>query len=612
MNRIISIRDNFAENRLFLNRVVFAFTGVLVLMLALSSRLIYLQIVGHEHYVTLSQNNRITISPIPPTRGLIFDRHGNILAENQPTYSLELVPEQVPNLVATLEELQTLLNLEDEEIERFKSIQRRSKPFESIPLLLRLSDEEVSRFAVRLPHFQGVNIRARLVRNYPYGDLTSHVIGYVGRINETESKKLDPSNYQGTHHIGKTGIEKYYEQILHGKTGHEQIETNAQGRSIHALKKTAPSPGVDLHLTLDIELQKIADEMLGEQNGAVVAIEIPTGNLLVFISKPGFDPNPFVYGISHKNYQALQNSPDRPLFNRALRGQYPPGSVIKPFIALAGLEYGITDGNDKIFCPGYYQLPNIDHIYRDWKKYGHGLINMKGAIAQSCDVYFYDLALGLGIDRIYQFLSQFGFGKKTGIDINGEKSGLLPSSQWKSRTRNQVWFPGETLITGIGQGFTQVIPLQLAKAVALVATRGKSIQPHLVESVHSINWTKTIDPTKADTIKVKTHHWNEIIDAMVEVVHGQRGTARQIGQNIPYKIAGKTGTAQVFTVKQDEEYKEDEIEKKLQDHALFVSFAPVKKPRIAIAVIVENGGHGGSAAAPIASKIIAQYLQPPS
>ena len=433
MTRIISIKDTFAENRLFLNRVAFAFAGILLLIFVLSFRLIYLQIVGHEHYATLSHSNRITISPIPPTRGLIFDRNGNILAENQPTYSLELVPEQVPDLNATLSKLQTLLNLEDEEIERFRTIQRRSKSFESIPLLLRLSDEKVSRFAVRLPHFQGVDIRARLVRNYPYANLTSHVIGYVGRINEAESKKLDPSNYKGTHHTGKTGIEKYYEQILHGKTGHEQIETNAQGRSIRALKKTAPSPGVDLHLTLDIGLQKTADEMLGERIGAVVAVEIPTGNILVFLSKPGFDPNPFVYGISHKNYQALQNSLDRPLFNRALRGQYPPGSVIKPFVALAALEKDIIDGNDKIYCPGYYKLPNIDHIYRDWKKYGHGLVDMKAAITQSCDVYFYDLALGLGIERMHAFLSQFGFGKKTGIDINGEKSGLLPSSEWKSR-----------------------------------------------------------------------------------------------------------------------------------------------------------------------------------
>ena len=531
------------------------------------------------------------------------------LRENQPSYSLELVPEQVPDLNATLSELQTLLNLEDEEIERFRTIQRRSKPFESVPLLLRLSDEEVSRFAVRRPHFLGVDIRARLVRNYPYDNLTSHVVGYVGRINEAESKKVDPSNYQGTHHIGKTGIEKYYEKILHGKTGHEQIETNAQGRSIHVLKKTAPSPGVDLHLTLDIGLQKTADEMLGERIGAVVAIEIPTGNLLVFLSKPGFDPNPFVYGISHKNYQTLQNSPHRPLFNRALRGQYPPGSVIKPFVALAGLENDIIGENDKIYCPGYYKLPNIDHIYRDWKKYGHGLMDMKAAITQSCDVYFYDLSLGLGIDRMHAFLSQFGFGQKTGIDINGEKSGLFPSSKWKSRTRHQVWFPGETLITGIGQGYTQIIPIQLAKAVALIATRGKSIQPHLVKSVHSIDWTKTIDPVKFDTIKVQDEHWNRIIDAMVEVVHGQRGTARQIGRNIPYQIAGKTGTAQVFTVKQDEEYKEDEVEKKLQDHALFISFAPVKNPAIAIAVVVENGGHGGSAAAPIAGGIIDQYLR---
>lgn len=608
MAHVLTVKDSYAENRLFLNRVVVAFAGIILLILVLSLRLIYLQVVGHDHYATLSQHNRVKISPIVPTRGLIFDRNGKVLAQNQPTYSLELIPEQVPNMETALTELQILINLDDEEIQRFQNIRRRSKPFVSIPLRLRLSDEEVARFAVQRPHFQGVDIHARLVRNYPYSNLTSHIVGYVGRINIKELQQLDAAKYQGTHHVGKTGIENFYEHALHGETGYQETETNAQGRSIHALGKTPPSPGADLRLTLDIELQKTAHDMLGDYNGAIVAIEVQTGEVLVFISKPGFDPNPFVYGISHENYQALETSPDQPLFNRALRGQYPPGSTIKPFVALAGLEYGVTDENNKIHCPGFYRLPNLSHRYRDWKRFGHGLIDMKQAITQSCDVYFYGLAHNLGIDRMYAFLSQFGFGKKIGIDINGEKSGLLPSSQWKQNALDQVWFPGETLITGIGQGFTQTTPLQLANATAIIARRGESIQPHLVKSIHSLASTRTVEPMQSKILTIQDHSWDKIIDAMVNVVHGLRGTARRIGKDIPYKIAGKTGTAQVFTVKQEEEYDKKSIEKKLQDHALFVAFAPADNPTIAISVVVENGGHGGSVAAPIAGVIIDQYL----
>lgn len=608
MPRTFTIKDAYLENRLFLNRIVVSFAVIIVLFSVLCSRLIYLQIVGHEHYSTLSRHNRVRISPLVPTRGLIFDRHGKILAENQSTYSLELIPEQVPDLQATLSGLQQLINIEQEEIDRFYKVKNRRKSFSGIPLLLQLNEDEVSRFSVRRPHFQGVDIHARLFRNYPFGALTSHVVGYVGRIDEAELKAMDPANYRGTQYIGKTGIENFYEQQLHGHTGYQEMETNAQGRSIRVLNETPPVPGVDLHLTLDIDLQKTAYDELGEFSGAVVALELPTGNVLVFVSKPGFDPNPFVFGISHKSYKALQSSPDQPMFNRALSGQYPPGSTVKPFVALAGLEYRVANHDQKLYCPGFYQLANASHRFRDWKKGGHGFVNMKSAIVQSCDVYFYDLAYNLGIDRIYNLLHQFGFGSETGIDIHGEKSGLLPSPEWKRRAKGQVWFPGETLITGIGQGFTQATPLQLAKATALIANPNKPIRPHLVNKISYLDGTKDVTQKSLKPLDVDPGNLNFIISSMTDVVHSARGTAKRISDGIDYRIAGKTGTAQVFTVKQEEKYEEKDVDKRLRDHALFIAFAPVDNPSIAISVIVENGGHGSSVAAPIARKIIDQYL----
>lgn len=608
MARTITLRDSYAENRLFLNRAIFAFIGILLLMLVLASRLIYLQIVGHDHYASLSRHNRVKISPLVPTRGLIFDRNGKILAENQSTYSLELIQEQVPDLQATLAELKTLVNPDNEEIERFETTRRKSKPFVSIPLRLRLSDEEVSRFAVRRPHFQGVDIHARLVRYYPYRELTSHIVGYVGRINDAELRRIDPANYRGTHHIGKTGIEKFYEETLHGKTGYQETETNAQGRLIHSLDQKPPQPGADLHLTLDIDLQRSAYEHLGDYNGAVIAIEPQTGHVLAFVSKPGFDPNAFVYGISHGEYETLKTSPDRPLFNRALRGQYPPGSTIKPFIALAGLAYSTTTADDKLFCPGYYRLPNTRRPIRDWKKNGHGLVDMNMAITQSCDVYFYDLAYRLGIDRIHEYLRQFGFGEKTGIDIKGEKSGLLPSTEWKRRVRNQVWYPGETVIAGIGQGFIQTTPLQLAKATSVIAMRGKSAELRLLKRIQGLNGVTPLEPSPVRDARFDTANLDDVIAAMANVVHGKKGTARGIGKDLSYKMAGKTGTAQLFTIKKNKQYKANEIEKRLRDHALFIGFAPVDNPLIAIAVVVENGGQGSAVAAPIARTVIDQYL----
>ncbi|MGH8551770.1 MAG: penicillin-binding protein 2 [Methylococcales bacterium] len=603
-----TIKDAYREHRLFLSRIVVAFAGILLLAFGLCVRLTYLQVVGHEHYSSLSKNNRIKISPLPPTRGLIYDRNGEVLAENVTTYSLEIIPEQVEDLGQTLSSLQKLLEINDEDIERFQALKRRSKSFASIPLLLRMNEEVLARFSVKRLYFPGVEIHARLFRRYPYADLMSHVVGYVGRINEDELKSIDMASYQGTNHIGKIGIEKSYETLLHGKAGYEENETNAQGRLIHTLGSVAPTPGADLHLSLDIQLQQTALDSLGDTNGAVVAIEPESGDVLVFVSKPGFDPNPFVYGISKKAYADLQNSPDRPLFNRALNGQYPPGSTVKPFIGLAGLELGATNPHHRTFCPGYYQLPNSSHKYRDWRRGGHGMVDLKSAITQSCDVYFYDLAHDLGINRLADFLAAFGFGSKTGIDLVGEKSGLLPTPEWKERVRNRHWYPGETLITGIGQGFFQATVLQLAKATAMLANRGKSVNPRLVTRIsyhdHSVI---PVQPPSAN-IPLDPRNTESIIDAMVDVVHSSRGTARKIGARLPYRIAGKTGTAQVFTVKQEDRYHENRIDKKLRDHALFVAFAPADHPRIALAVIVENGGHGGSVAAPIAGRVIDQYL----
>ena len=601
------IKDSILENRVFLSRVVACFIFVVLLLVGLIVRLVYLQVEGHEHYSLKAKSNRIKVVSLPPTRGIIYDRKGRVLAENIPTYSLEIIPEQVKDLDDTLQRLQDLLAIPDKKIQQFLKQKKRSKRFTSIPILLRLSDEEVAKFAVVRAYFSGVDIHARLIRHYPYSLLTSHIVGYVGRINERELKKLPVADYRGTNYIGKVGIEKTYEADLHGQTGLAEIETNAQGRAVANISSIESIPGHDLYLTLDIDLQKTAYDALEGHNGALVAIEVKTGDVLAFVSRPGFDPNPFVLGISRKAYKALQDSEHQPLFNRALRGQYPPGSTVKPFLGLAGLEYNIVSFHQNLYCPGFYQLPNIDHKYRDWKRWGHGMVNLNDAITQSCDVYFYDLARSLGIDKIHEFLSQFGFGQKTGIDLVGEKAGLLPSRQWKRRARGQAWYPGETLITGIGQGFMQVTPLQLARATATLANRGKVVKPHLVSNLPRLK--KAIEgDTVEEKIALTSHHLDNVISAMVNVIHGKRGTAKRLNKGINYKIAGKTGTAQVFTVKQEERYNENAIDFKLRDHALFMTFAPADNPEIAIAVIVENGGHGGSVAAPVAGKVMKQFL----
>jgi penicillin-binding protein 2 len=609
MDRVFSIKNDLAENRLFLRRIYVAMVFIGILSAGLIVRLVYLQIVGHEHYAMLAKENSVKLTPVPPTRGIIYDRKGRILAENTPSYSLELIPEQIKDMDDTLKRLQELFDLPDEKIEQFHKQRKREKRFNSVVLLPSMTDEELAKFAVSMPFFPGVEIKTHQVRHYPYSELASHVVGYVGRINETELKELPMPEYQGTNHIGKLGIERTYETELHGKAGYAEIETNVQGRSLNTLNEVKPVPGANLYLTLDIDLQKTAYDALDFYNGAVVAIDVKTGGVLVFVSRPGFDPNPFVVGISSAAYKALNESDNQPLYNRALRGLYPPGSTIKPFIALAGLEYDKIRAPQGLYCPGYYTLPGVDHRYRDWRRGGHGTVDMIRAITESCDVYFYRLAQMLGIQKMHDFLQQFGFGEKTGIDLYGELAGLLPSPAWKQERRKQRWYEGETLITGIGQGYHQVTPLQLARATATLANHGQVVTPFLVDKIVTAQGVQKVQEKPAHIIPLKAQHLDPIVAGMVNVVHSAAGTAKRIGYGIPYQIAGKTGTAQVFGIKQGAKYNESAIDFKLRDNALFVAFAPADDPKIAVAVVVEHGGHGGSVAAPIAGKVIKQYLQ---
>ncbi|NOQ64047.1 MAG: penicillin-binding protein 2 [Methyloprofundus sp.] len=611
MRRHQVIKDKYLENRIFLNRVIVLFVFMLLLFVGLVVRLYFLQVSGHSQYRNMATNNRVKVSSVPPTRGIIYDKYGNVLAENLPSYSLEIIPEQVQDIDETLQRLQVALAIPQEKIDSFKKHRKRYKHFDSIPLLLQLNTEDVAKFSVLRHTFPGVDIHARLIRHYPYAELTAHVVGYVGRINEQELKVLPVAEYRSIHSIGKIGIERSYEDSLRGHAGYSEIETNAQGKPIRTLKTVEPVPGADIYLTLDMDLQKTAYDALAEYNGGVVAIDLEGGGVLVQVSKASFDPNLFVTGISYANYKRLNTSKNKPLFDRVLRGQYPPGSTFKPFMGLAGLEYKVRHKHQTLFCPGFFRLPHKSHRYRDWKKWGHGIVDLDVAITQSCDVYFYDLALALGIDKIHDFFQQFGFGQKTGIDLKGEKSGLLPSREWKRIHREQAWFPGETLITGIGQGFTQVTPMQLARATATLANMGHVVTPYLAERLVAEGVDVDMQRAIPEKLPLQEENIHDVIDAMINVVHSARGTAKRIRKGIDYQIAGKTGTAQVFTIKQDEEYNEAEIAFNMRDHALFIAFAPADDPKIAVAVIAEHGSHGSSVAAPIAAAVIKEYLAQP-
>ena len=611
MASLFTIKDSSRESLLFSLRAVSAALIVGILALVLVGRLVHLQIFKHQHFTTLSENNRVKIVPIAPTRGLIFDRQGEILAQNLPTYSLEVVPEVIEDVGVLVAELRAIVEITDEDEEAFLAALARKRRFEKVPLRLQLDDREVARFAVNRHRFPGVEIGARLTRNYPLGELGVHLIGYVGRISKRELDRIDQTDYRGTSHIGKTGVEASYEDWLHGKVGYQHVETNAQGRILRVLERHDPIPGRNLFLTMDAKLQRTAKGALGEENGAIVALDPATGAVLAMASNPGFDPNLFAHGIDLETYRNLQRSPNRPLFNRAVNGQYPPGSTIKPFLGLAGLERAIGYAEAESWCPGWFRLPGRKRRYRDWKKYGHGRIGLHGAIVQSCDVFFYELALALGIDRMHEYLSDFGFGERTGIKLAGESRGLMPSRTWKRNARGQPWFPGETVITGIGQGYMLATPLQLASATAAISMRGMRLRPKVVDRVvnPSSGDIGEVEPEIVATIEsFDVSNWKRIVEAMTGVVHGSLGTARRINDGLAYQMAGKTGTAQVFGIGQNEEYDANKLDKKLHDHGLFIAFAPVGQPRIAVAVVVEHGGSGSEAAAPLARIVIDAYL----
>lgn len=600
----LALKDPYYESRIYSTRLVAALLMVLMLAAVLIIRYTSLQLTQYETYRTQSDKNRVQLQSLPPKRGLIYDRKGELLAENRPSYSLSLVKERISELGETLELLSSLVAIEQSDIEGYQKRLRHRRPYQAVPLRFKLSEQEIATLAVNRYRLPGVEVEAQLVRFYPKGELFSHTVGYVGRINDVEQFEIDPVDYSGTHHIGKVGIEKYYEDKLHGEVGYQNVETNAMSRVLRVLERTDPLPGADLTLYLDSEIQQVAYDALGEKRGSVVALDTESGGVIAMVSTPGFDSNLFVDGASATDYHRIRDSLDQPLFNRSVQGQYPPGSTIKQIWALAGLHYGVITPEWSIEDPGWYQLPNDEHLYRDWKKRGHGhRVGLNASIAQSCDVYYYQLAYKLGIDRLHEFGAPFGFGSVTGIDITSERSGLLPSKEWKQRNYRQPWFPGETVIIGIGQGYMLATPLQLALATVMIANRGIRPTPRLVKSVNG----KPLPVPPAEVIDVDDQYWQLIHDGMAAVVHGARGTGTRINRGLKYRMAGKTGTAQVLGVKQGEEYDAEAVALRNRDHGLFVAFAPLENPKIAVAVVVENGEHG-SWVAPIARKVIDAYL----
>ncbi len=620
------LKDTWAEQRLFNSRIIWALAGLLLLTGLLASRLVKLQVVEYQRYTNLSHGNRIRIQPLAPTRGIIFDRNGVVMAENLPAYQMVLIPEQVSDLEGTLERLTELKLIDEEQKQRFFERKRSKRSFDAVPLRYRLTDEELARLSVHRHELPGVDVQAALVRSYPLGSSAVHVLGYVGALSESDLQRVEASRYAATSHIGKNGIEHHYEKRLHGEPGNRQLLVNAQGREMDAKGSTREElvrnrkesvPGSDLILSLDSELQTTAESALEGRRGTVVVIDVTNGDILALVSQPGFDPNRFsAGGMSNEEYLALQNDADKPLFNRALSGTYPPGSIVKPFIALAGLEYRAVTRGQSILCEGYYSIPGNEHRYRDWKKEGHGVTNVHDAITESCDVFFYMLAMELGIDRIHAMLADFGFGEPTGTDLPNEKSGLLPSRGWKrghfSRRSDRIWFPGETVITGIGQGYMLATPLQLTHFTATMATRGKRFKPRLVTAFRDplSGETTEIPPQELAPVELSDdRHWDDIHRAMGAVMNTPRGTGWSASLGAAYKMAGKSGSAQVFSVGQEEEYDEEEIDERLRDHALFVAFTPLENPQIAISVLVENGGSGGRAAGPVVRKVLDAWYQ---
>ncbi|WP_370459679.1 penicillin-binding protein 2 [Aquitalea sp. LB_tupeE] len=608
-----------AEDGQFQLRLIVAYGFMLLMFCLLIARFVWLQVYQYEHFSTLAQNNRISLLPILPNRGLIMDRNGVILAQNYSAYTLELVPSKMPDMNATIAELSKLVNITPRDEKLFKKLLGESKDFESIPLKVKLTEEEAARVAANAWRFPGVQVKARLFRDYPYKELTSHVLGYIGRINQKDQERLDDedkgTNYKGTNYIGKTGLEAVYEDDLHGQVGFEEVETDSGGRAIRSLRRTPPVNGNNLKLALDIRLQEVADKLFGNRRGALVAIDPQTGGVLAFLSKPGFDPNLFIDGIDSQSWAALNNDWQKPMINRALRGTYPPGSTFKPFMAMAALETHSIGMHDVRPAPAFFTLPGSSHQFRDSNKNGNGSANLAKAIQVSSDTFFYKLAWDMGIDKIAPTVGQFGLGRPTGIDLDGEASGVLPTKEWKAKRFARYkeefrrWYPADVVSIGIGQGFNSYTPLQMANGIATLANDGVAYKPHLVQEVVDARSGKSrLIAAKPDHVLPFKQENFEYVKAAMQSVLKPGGTAWRLGVGLPYTMAGKTGTAQVVAIKQGAKYNASALAEQYRDHSWFVAFAPVDKPRIAVAIIVENAGFGAAAAAPIARGLFDYYI----
>ncbi|MEK9654897.1 MAG: penicillin-binding protein 2 [Halieaceae bacterium] len=608
MGPLDAMRDTRREWSINRARLIASLIGISFLMAVLVYRYYSLQIIQHDAFLTQSDRNRIRVEVIPPTRGQIVDRKGRLLATNQPTYVVGVIAERATDLPLLMQDLQQRLMLSEDELEAFRERIAQRRPFETIPLKVGLDDRALATVAVDLHQLPGVVVEAQLTRFYPFADLLSHVLGYVGRISPEDLEALEGDRYRGTLHTGKVGLEKRYEPLLHGQPGFQHVETNAHGRLLRVLEKEPPQPGKDLRLYLDLDLQRIATEALGSQRGAVVALDPLNGGVLAMVSNPSYDANLFVEGISHSAYSVLRDSLDTPLLNRAVQGQYPPGSTVKPLLALGGLSRDFITTETTVRDPGWYRIPGDDRRYRDWtlrvRGGGHAeQVDMRMAIAESCDTYYYDLAFRMGIDTMEEVLAPFGLGRPTGVDTTGEQRGILPSTQWKREAMGEAWFPGETLSAGIGQGYMLATPLQLAQATMVLANRGSSFVPAIVHRVGEL----TVGGVPREPVKMDPEDWQAVIAGMVDVVHSQRGTAASISRGITYQMASKTGTSQVIGIAQDAIYEEDKVSERNRNHGLFIAFAPEDKPRIVVAVLAENGG-GSSAATPIARRVIDAWL----
>jgi len=603
-----ALRDTRREWMINRSRLIAALAGISLLLLVLVYRYYSLQITQHQDFLTQSDRNRIRVEVIPPTRGQIVDRKGRVLAANKPTFVVGVIKERSENLDQLVDQLADRLALTQRELDAFQERSLRRAPFEAVPIKLGLDDAALATVAVDLHQLPGVVVDAQLTRDYPHGEALSHVLGYVGRVSAEDLLELDSERYRGTLHTGKVGLEKRYEPFLHGQPGFQHVETNAHGRLLRVLEKQAPVPGQDLRLYLDLDLQREAAAALGDQRGAVVALDPLTGGVLAMASNPSYDANLFVEGISYADYAELRGSLDTPLLNRAVQGQYPPGSTIKPLLSLGALAEGFVTPETVVPDPGWYRLPGDTRRYRDWtlrvRGGGHAdTVDLRMAIAESCDTYYYDLAYRMGIDTMAAILAPYGLGQKTGIDTTGEQPGILPSTEWKRRAMGEVWYPGETISAGIGQGYMLATPLQIAQATMVIANKGESFVPAVVHRVGDL----IVGGVQRPGLPISEEHWQAVVAGMVDVVHSPRGTAAAIGKGLQYSMAGKTGTSQVISIAQDAIYDEETVSERNRNHGLFVAFAPVDNPRIVVAVIAENGG-GSGAASPIARRVIDAWL----